>query len=201
MSVLARQLKLAGVAVAALALAGCVRGCTSSRPPIHINPSMDDQPKLLPQSESTFFYDGSAMRVPVPGTVARGELRESPELFEGKSADGAFVTTIPVAVDEGILERGRQRYTIYCQPCHDPRGDGHGILFQRGKIPTASFYEEKVLKYSDGQMFDIITNGSGLMPAYRWPIPPSDRWAIVAHVRQLQQKRAAAAQQDTAQAK
>ena len=200
MSALPRRLKLVGILAAALAMAGCVRGCTSSRPPIHINPSMDDQPKLLPQSESKFFYDGSAMRIPVPGTVARGELRESSELFEGKDPDGKFVTTIPVSVDAPLLERGRQRYTIYCQPCHDARGDGHGILFQRGKIPTASFYDDKVLKYPDGQMFDIITNGSGLMPAYRWPIPPSDRWAIIAYVRELERKRAAATANDSATA-
>ncbi len=198
MTARARRLKLATVAAAALALAGCVRGCTSSRPPIHINPSMDNQPKLTPQSESKFFYDGSGMRAPVPGTVARGELHESPELFEGKDAAGAFVSTIPVAVDDRLLGRGRERYAIYCAPCHDVRGDGKGILFQRGKIPTTSLYEEKVLKYPDGRLFDIITNGSGLMPAYRWPIPPSDRWAIVAYVRELEQKRAASTANDPA---
>jgi mono/diheme cytochrome c family protein len=192
--------KIAGVALASLALAGCVRGCTSNRPPIHLNPSMDDQPKLLPQSESTFFYDGSAMRPPVPGTVARGELRESSETFEGKGPDGKFVTAIPVPVDEHLLDRGQQRYGIYCQPCHDARGDGHGILFQRGKIPTASLHDKKVLDYPDGQLFDIITNGSGLMPAYRWPIPPADRWAIIAYVRTMERKRAASSEPDVAAA-
>lgn len=190
-----RRLKLATVAATALALAGCVRGCTSSRPPIHINPSMDNQPKLLPQSESKFFYDGSAMRPPVPGTVARGELHESPEIFAGKDAAGAFVAANPMTVDAPLLARGKDRYAIFCQPCHDPRGDGRGILFTRGKIPTASFYQAKVLKYPDGQLFDIITNGSGLMPGYRWPIPPRDRWAIIAYVREMQSKRAASAEQ------
>ena len=176
----------------ALAASGCglMRGCTSSKPPIHINPSMDDQPKLLAQASSDFFYDGSGMRHPVPGTVARGELRENDAVFLGKGPDGALVATNPLPVDDALLERGRNRYAIYCQPCHDQRGDGKGILFQRGSIPTASFYTDKVRAYPDGQLFDIITNGSGLMPAYRWPIPPEDRWAIVAHVRALQSTRA-----------
>ena len=183
-----------GLALAsALVLSGCARGCTSSRPPIHINPSMDDQPKVLPQTASTFFYDGSSMRQPVPGTVAIGELKEDAAFFTGKATGDQFVATNPVTVDEALLERGRQRYTIYCQPCHDARGDGKGILFQRGSVPTATFHDEKYLKYPDGQIFDVITNGHGLMSGYRWPIPPADRWAIVSHVRGLQQKRLASA--------
>ena len=183
-----------GLALAsAIVVSGCARGCTSSRPPIHINPSMDDQPKVLPQTASTFFYDGSSMRQPVPGTVAIGGLKEDTAFFTGKGADGQFVATIPVTADEALLERGHQRYTIYCQPCHDARGDGKGILFQRGKVPTATFHQEKILKYPDGQIFDIMTNGQGLMPSYRWPIPPADRWAIIAYIRELQRKRSASA--------
>lgn len=182
------------MAAMALVLSSCglLRGCTSSRPPIHINPSMDDQPKLLPQAESDFFYDGSGMRLPVEGTVARGELREDDAFFRGIGFDGKPVTTIPVKVDESLLARGRDRYAIYCQPCHDARGDGKGILFQRGNVPTSSFHADKLKAYSDGQMFDILTNGSGLMPAYKWPIPPADRWAIIAHIRELTRERAEA---------
>ena len=170
-------------------LTGCARGCTSSRPPIHLNPSMDHQPKVRAQTASTFFYDGASMRQPVPGTVAVGGLKEDTAFFTGKGADGQFVAAIPHTVDETLLERGRQRYSIYCQPCHDARGDGNGILFQRGNVPTASFHQEKILKYPDGQIFDVITNGTGLMAGYRWPIPPADRWAIVAYVRGLQRER------------
>ena len=112
------------------------------------------------------------MRQPVPGTVPIGGLKEDAAFFTGKGADGQFVATIPVPVNEALVERGRQRYAIYCQPCHDARGDGKGILFQRGNVPTASFHQEKILKYPDGQIFDVITNGSGLMSGYRWPIPP-----------------------------
>jgi mono/diheme cytochrome c family protein len=174
-----------------VALTGCARGCTSSRPPIHINPSMYNQPKVLPQTASTFFYDGASMRPPVPGTIPIGGLKEDTAFFTGKGADGQPVAKIPVTIDATLLERGRQRYGIYCQPCHDARGDGKGILFQRGNIPTASFHQDRIVKYPDGQIFDVITNGLALMPSYRWPIPPSDRWAIVAYVRELERKRLA----------
>ena len=173
-------------------LSGC-RGCTSSQPPIHLNPSMDDQPKVLSQTASSFFYDGSSMRQPVPGTIPVGGLKEDSVFFTGKGADGQFVAAIPVTVDAALVERGHQRYGIYCQPCHDARGDGKGILFQRGNVPTASFHQERILKYPDGQIFDVITNGTGLMSGYRWPIPPADRWAIIAYVRELERKRLASA--------
>jgi mono/diheme cytochrome c family protein len=179
--------------LAIVASAGCARGCTSSRPPIHLNPSMDNQPKVRAQSASTFFYNGAAMREPVPGTIAIGGLKEDGPFFTGKGADGQFIAAIPVSVDDNVVSRGRDRYRIYCQPCHDARGDGKGILFQRGNVPTASFHQEKVLKYTDGQIFDVITNGFGLMAGYRWPIPPADRWAIVAYVRVMQRERAARA--------
>jgi mono/diheme cytochrome c family protein len=184
-----RRLATALVALA-LAAAGC-RGWTSSRPPIHPNPSMDDQPKYLPQAESRFFYDGATMQKPVPGTVARGELREDRAFFEGKDAAGKDVAAAPLEATAERLARGAERYRIYCQPCHDKRGDGKGILFQRANVPTASFHADKLRAAPDGHLFDVITNGLGLMPAYRWPIPPEDRWLIVAYVRELQRQRAA----------
>ena len=194
MSARRRHLRvLALTLLSVVALSGCARGCTSSRPPIHINPSMDNQPKVRPQTASNFFYDGASMRAPVPGTVAIGELREDTAFFTGQEADGQFITEIPVTVDEALLERGAQRYEIYCQPCHDARGDGRGILFQRGSVPTASFHDEQYLAYPDGQIFDVITNGLGLMSGYRWPITPEDRWAIVSYVRQLQREQLARA--------
>jgi mono/diheme cytochrome c family protein len=174
-------------------VAGCARGCTSSRPPIHLNPSMDNQPKVRAQSASPFFFNGASMREPVPGTVAIGGLKEDGPFFTGKGADGQFIASIPHPVDDQLVERGRDRYRIYCQPCHDARGDGKGILFQRGKVPTASFHQDKIQQYPDGQIFDVITNGQGLMAGYRWPITPADRWAIVAYVRQLQREQAARA--------
>jgi len=193
MSALGRRLTGTLVLTSLVAVAGCARGCTSSRPPIHLNPSMDHQQKVRAQTASDFFYNGASMREPVPGTIPIGGLQEDAAFFTGKGADGQFVETIPVTVDEAVLERGHQRYVIYCQPCHDARGDGKGILFQRGNVPTASFHQEKILKYPDGQLFDIVTNGMGLMPAYRWPIPPADRWAIIAYVRELERRQLARA--------
>jgi mono/diheme cytochrome c family protein len=154
---------------------------------------MDDQPKVRPQAASQFFFNGAGMREPVPGTVPIGGLKEDTAFFTGRGANGQFVTAIPRPVDDAVVERGRQRYGIYCQPCHDARGDGRGILFQRGNVPTGDFHQEKILNYSDGQIFDVITNGAGLMAGYRWPIAADDRWAIVAYVRTLQRERLARA--------
>ena len=185
-----RALRPAVAALAALALvtSGC-RGCTSSRPPIHVNPSMYSQPKYRPQAESRFFHDGATMQKPVAGTVARGELREDRALYEGKDESGKDLAVSPVPTAPALLLRGAERYRIYCQPCHDARGDGKGILFERGNVPTTSLHSDKVRTAPDGHLFDVITNGQGLMPAYRWPIPPEDRWAIIARVREMERQR------------
>ena len=177
------------LALVLLALSGCARGCTSSRPPIHVNPSMYNQPRYEPQAASAFFYNGAEMRPPVPGTVARGELRDHGPYWTGKDTGGAFVTAVPLPVDDAVRERGKQRFEIYCAACHDKGGDGKGILFERGKVPTPSFHTDKLLQMPDGQIFDTITNGTGLMPAYRYPIPVRDRWAIIVHLRALQAHR------------
>ena len=182
---------LLGLALLLVVLSGCARGCTSSRPPIHLNPNMDVQPRYEAQASSEFFYNGAAMRPPVEGTVARGELRDGSPFWTGKDATGAFITAIPVNVDDAFRARGARRYDIYCAPCHDQYGDGKGILFERGKVPTPTFHSDRLRGLSDGQLFDTITNGTGLMPSYRYPIPVADRWAIVAHVRALQERRLA----------
>jgi hypothetical protein len=171
-----------------LVATGCVRGCKSSRPPIHPNPNMDNQARYDPQQASEFFYDGMGMRAPVEGTVARGELAEDRPFHTGRDSDGEFLTEIP-SLTAAQLARGPERYMIYCQPCHDTRGLGQGILHEYGGVPTASFHDEQRLAYTPGQVFDVITHGSGLMQGYRYPIPPADRWAIVAHVRELQRSR------------
>jgi mono/diheme cytochrome c family protein len=175
-----------GALVATVGLQGCVRGCKSSSPPIHLNPSMFNQPKYRPYASSDFFYDGKAMRAPVSGTIARGHLPGDGPLDTGKGGDGSPVATSPIAVDEKLLARGHDRFAIYCQPCHDERGEGKGILFQRAKVPTANLLEKRFRDQKDGEIFDTITNGKGLMPAYRYPIHATDRWAIIAYVRSLQ---------------
>ncbi len=178
-------LALAGLLATA---GGCVRGCTSPRPPIHLNPNMDYQEKLEPQEESGFFYDGVGMRRPVEGTVARGEANAGPALRTGKDSSGAFLSVSPVQVTTERLEQGARQYSIYCAPCHTERGDGRGILFERAGVVTTSIHDPRILAYPDGQLFDVITNGVGLMPGYRYPIRADDRWAIVAWVRELQRQ-------------
>jgi len=180
------------LALVLVALSGCARGCTSSRPPINVNPNMDVQPRYEPQAASAFFYDGAEMRAPVPGTVARGELRDlinDAPYWTGKDTSGAFVLEIPMPVTDAVRERGAQRFDIYCAACHDKGGDGKGILFERGKVPTPSFHSDRLRQMPDGQIFDTITNGLGLMPSYRYPIPVADRWAIIVHLRALQARR------------
>lgn len=170
----------------ACTLAGCVRGCKSRRPPLHVNPNMDLQPRHETQAASDFFYDGAAMRIPVAGTVARGELRDESPYFTGRDAEGKLVARAPVVVDDRLLERGRDRYRIYCQPCHDPAGRGKGILYQRGNVPMPDFRDERLVGSPDGHFFDVITHGLGLMSPYAYPVKVEDRWAIVAHIRVLQ---------------
>ena len=150
---------------------------------------MHDQPKAKPQSKSGFFVDGRNDRLPVEGTVARGQLREGDHLYRGK-VDGKFVTTFPFPIDAAVMERGRERYTIYCTPCHGQTGLGNGMVIQRGfKIPAASHHIERLRNAPNGYWFDVITNGFGVMFGYGAQIPVNDRWAIVAYVRALQLSR------------
>lgn len=179
-------LKLFILATCLVGLGGCMRGCTSSRPPIHPNPNMDRQPKYIAQSASDFFYDGSAMRQPIAGAVARGELFADTVFHTGQDEAGSFVARGPLAVDEKVMARGEERYNIYCQPCHGGRGNGRGVLFDHG-IVAADLHDPRFVDMPDGQMFDVITNGLGLMAGYKYPVPPHDRWAIIAYVRKLQE--------------
>ncbi len=165
---------------------GCFRGTTSEDPPIHLNPNMDIQPKYTTQSESRFFKNGAAMRMPVEGTVARGELFEDHALYFGKSKDGSFVNYSPIPVTEQLVIRGKERYNIYCSPCHNTNGDGKGIIISKGFIPPPSFYDEKVKNYPDGHLFNAITNGFRNMASYKHQVPVDDRWAIVSYIRSLQ---------------
>ena len=119
---------------ASLFLVSCSRGCPSEKPPIHLNPNMDVQPKYRPQAKSGFFYNGAAMREPVAGTVARGELREDEELYTGRSPWGVFLPESPHAVDEEFILRGKERYQIYCTPCHD--GFAHCRALLRNRLST-----------------------------------------------------------------
>ena len=177
-------------ALTPLGLQGCMRGCSSSSAPVLINTSMFNQPKYKAQAASKFFYNGMTMRPPVPGTIARGHLHEDLVLMTGMDADGKPVATSPFTVDAALLARGADRYAIYCMPCHDERGEGKGILSQRAKVPTANLLDPRIRDLPDGAIFDTITNGKGLMASYRYPVVVRDRWAIIAHVRDMEKKNA-----------
>jgi mono/diheme cytochrome c family protein len=182
--------RLTALAVLLVALGACARGCTSRRPPIHPVPNMDDQPRYEAQAASAFFADGAAMQKPVEGTVARGELELylNRELATGLAEDGRPVTEMPISVTDAVLARGEERYGIYCTPCHGDRADGRGVLRERAGVQTANLLEDRFRAYPVGRIFDVVSNGFGLMPSYRYPIPPEDRWAIIAWVRKLQRE-------------
>ena len=180
------QARVVVLLLALASLAGCWRGATSPRPPWHPNPNMDNQPKYRAQAASAFFYDGATMRQPVPGTVARGELHDDLAFYDGVDDAGNPVARMPLEVDDALVARGAERYGIYCAPCHNPRGTGRGVLWDRAQIESADLLQERLRQAPDGELFDVITNGLGLMSGYRYPITPRDRWAIVAYVRRLQ---------------
>jgi len=175
------------IAAALLVLAaGCSRGRPSDKPPIHLNPNMDDQPKYKAQAESKFFANHATMRTPVEGTVARGELRENAAYYQGVDSKGNPIEHMPVEVTMPLLLRGQERFNIYCSPCHSRVGDGKGIMIQRGYVPPPSFYQQYLIDSPDGHFFSVITNGIRNMPSYSHQIPVEDRWAIVAYLRALQ---------------
>lgn len=146
---------------------------------------MHDQPKYKPLQGSSFFADGRASRPVVPGTVARGHLDDDPQLHSGRTGL-AYVEQFPIRVTRAVLERGRERYDIYCSPCHDRVGNGSGMIVRRGYRPPPSLHIERLRTAPPGYFFDVITNGFGVMPTYGAQIPPPDRWAIVAYLRGLQ---------------
>ena len=169
-------------------MVSCFRGSTSEKPPIHLNPNMDDQPKYKAQAESNFFVDGRTMRMPLEGTVAQNELFEDQAYYFGRKDNGGFVKTSPVEIDEKLSARGEHRYNIYCAPCHNSNGDGKGIIIEKGFLPPPSFHQDKYRQYPDGQIYDVIANGYRNMPSYKHQIPVHDRWAVTGFVRALQKK-------------
>jgi hypothetical protein len=136
--------------------------------------------------ESEFFLDKSAMRMPVEGTVARGELHENTAYYYGKDDQGKFVQKAPVEFTLKLLERGQKRYNIYCTPCHGSTGYGQGIIVKKGFLPPPSFHLDRLRESEDGYIFDVISKGIRNMPSYQYQIPVSDRWAIVGYFRALQ---------------
>jgi hypothetical protein len=146
---------------------------------------MSHQPRHDPLEASLFWEDGRSSRDLVPGTVARGLLREDEHLYNA-TIDGRMADSFPFPVTMEVMERGQVRYNIYCAPCHGHTGDGDGMIVQRGFSPPASFHEERLRLAPEGYYFSVITNGFGAMYSYAYRIPPEDRWAIIAYVRALQ---------------
>jgi mono/diheme cytochrome c family protein len=159
-------------ALALLALPGCRQ-------------DMHDQPKYQPFEASPFFKDGRASRPRVPGTVARGRRDDDVLLVTGKSATG-LSEVFPAPVTRAMLDRGHQRFDVYCSPCHDRVGTGRGMIVMRGYKQPVSFHEERLRGMPAGYFFDVMTNGFGVMPSYAAQVPVSDRWAIAAYIRALQ---------------
>ena len=175
---------------------------------------MQDQPKALAYRESSFFRDGLSSRPLVPGTVPRGYLRADREFYLGKKANSAAasqpatpttggattpatspaalypddVETFPIPIDKAAIDRGQQRYEIFCSVCHGATGNGDGMIARRGfnKPLPASYHQDRLRQAPVGHFFDAMTNGWGAMPAYASQIPVEDRWKIVAYIRALQ---------------
>lgn len=201
------------LALVPFALIARARASKSSKPHWHIIPDMDFQAKAKAQTASDFFEDRRSMRLPVDGTVARGDLQQDDHFFKGviytqeqvlePNAAGEVIprliqaprwaTTFPsqFQVDARAMERGRDRYNIYCQPCHGESGDGQGMVAKRARtVPTQGWNAPSdvnvAIRQPHGQIFNTITHGVRQMPAYGAQIPPDDRWAIVLYVRALQ---------------
>lgn len=147
---------------------------------------MQDQPKYIPLRPSEFFSDGRSARPLVEGTVARGHLNDDTAFYTGKTADGKLLDTFPFPVTRAVIQRGQERFNIYCSPCHGRLGNGDGKIPQRGFRHPPSYHTDRLRQVPNGHIFDVITNGLGAMQDYSAQVAPADRWAIVAYVRALQ---------------
>lgn len=176
----------------------------STEPRVHMFQDMDNQPRYGAQQASPIFADGRSMRLPIPGTVARGKLEEDDHLYRGYrrtidastgKVDTIFFETLPsqIQLNQALLERGQQRFNIYCGVCHGNDGYGNGPVNVRALerseakwVPPANLHTEVVIGRQDGHLFNTITNGIRNMAGYGSQISTEDRWAIVAYLRALQ---------------
>jgi len=195
-----------------LAVTGRARVMTTTDPRIQIMQDMGKQPKYREQMSNDLFADDRAMRPRVEGTVPRGQLEADDHFYRGFVHDPAtgkvvFDTAFPssVEINDRLLQRGRQRFNIYCYVCHGLDGSGHGPVNERVNLlrnnnvtdiawtAPAILTDDRIRNQANGQLFNTITNGIRAMPSYGSQIPPGDRWAIVAYVRALQLSHAAPA--------
>jgi mono/diheme cytochrome c family protein len=188
---------LASLALLPFACIYKARHTLTELPRIHLIQGMDNHLRLKTQQVNPFFADMREERRPVPGTVAVGQLAEDDGLNRGLR-DGTWIETFPIPVTEGLIQRGSQRFNIYCSPCHGLAGYGDGIVAVRADrlqegtwVPPTSMHDATVLARPVGHLFNSITHGIRTMPSYESQIPVADRWAIVAYVRALQLSRRA----------
>jgi hypothetical protein len=172
--------------VMVMAIAG-KRGSLSRREPIEIFPDMNRQPKLRPQNPDAFFEDGKSSRLPIPGTIARGDHYQDLPVNTGRIPGTTnFIDVIPVEVTAKLMARGQQRFTINCSPCHGAQGDGNGITKKYGMVVVANLHDKRIVELKDGEIFNTITYGKGLMGPYGPNVTIEDRWAIISYLRALQ---------------
>jgi cytochrome c553 len=146
---------------------------------------MHDAPRYDPLEASTFFANGASERMPIPNTVARGQLNEDRHLYEGV-VDGKPAETFPMPVTAAVVARGQERFNVFCAPCHGRSGVGNGMIVQRGFRQPPSFHEDRLRNAPVGYFFDVMTHGFGAMQDYASQVPVADRWAIAAYIRALQ---------------
>ena len=184
------------LALVPFALVAKARASRSAKPHYHVIPNMDFQPKAKPQQANPVFADQRAQRQPVEGTVARGETKSDGHFNRGLSG-GGWATTFPesIELDEAFMERGENRYNVYCQPCHGLTGEGNGMVAKEAEglgtlasawVAPSNMTQEGYVKQPHGQLFNTVTYGIRSMPGYASQIKERDRWAIVFYVRALQ---------------
>ena len=169
----------------AVALGGC-RGQSSEDTPLRPIRHMFQQQRFDTQEENGLFPDHRAERPEVPGTVIAGQPRDDDFLYRGV-VDGKPAETLPMPLTPQLLQRGRDRYNIYCAACHDGAGTGQGVVARRGlQPPPTSYHDDRLRGQPVGYFYQVISKGVRTMPSYAAQVPPEDRWAIAAYVRALQ---------------
>jgi hypothetical protein len=180
------------------ALVAKARLIKSAEPPFRWDAGMAFQPKFKPQTPSNLFPDGREQRMPIPGTVARGDRQIDSAFYRGQHDDRTYVKGFPMEVTPEMARRGQERFNIYCSVCHGLTGAGDGLVAKRAEalqeplwIPPTNLHSEPVVIQPEGQIFETITRGVRTMPPYGDRIAPEDRWAIILYVRSLQRSQAA----------
>jgi mono/diheme cytochrome c family protein len=187
----------AAIGAAAFGMLG-LQGKMSRKPPLELFPDMDRQAKLRPMEPNRFFANGVSSQLPPTGTVARSQaiqtisgevysFEDSPVNTGRVTGSTNYVETNPLVVNTQLIQRGRERFDIYCAPCHGRTGDGNGITKKIGVMPAvANLHDKRIVEMADGEIFNTVSNGKGLMGAAGPLLPTEDRWAVIAYLRALQ---------------